>query len=211
MRVSSIHEALAHVRELQQAVLERQKFRGYSGRARMVSGSVALVAAGVMAHSVFPDRNLAHVLGWGAVFLVALVLNLVAIAWWFLHDPAAGRDVRVLRPVVDVVPPLLVGGLLTATLILHREFQYLFGIWMCLFGLTNMASRMVLPKWVLGVGVFYIAAGALCLLSPSMEFTNPWPMGVVFCAGEWAGGLILHYDGTRNVERVRGEDGGEPE
>lgn len=203
----SIHEALANVRELQQAVLERQRFKGYSGRARMVSGGVALVAAAVMSLPAFPERNLWHVLGWGGVFVVAFMLNLVAILWWFMHDPAARRDFRVLRPVMDVVPPLFVGGVLTATMILHHEFQYLFGIWMCLFGLTNMASRMVLPKWIFGVGAFYIAAGALCLLAPRMEFTNPWPMGVVFFAGEWAGGLILHYDGTRNVDPGPGYGG----
>ena len=210
MSMLSIHEALANVREMQQAVLERQKFKGYSGRARMLSGGIALVAAALMSLPFFPERNLAHVLGWGGVFVVAFMLNLVAILWWFSHDPVAKRDVRMLRPVVDVVPPLFVGGLLTATMILHHQFQYLFGIWMCLFGLTNMASRMVLPKWIFGVGVFYIVAGALCLLAPSIEFTNPWPMGVVFFAGEWVGGLILHYDGTRNVEPNVGS-GGETE
>ncbi len=199
MSLMNIHEALAHVRELQQAVLERQRFKGYSGRARMMSGAVALIAAGVMASSLMPERNLAHILGWGAVFVVALFMNGVALLWWFLNDPISHRDIRVMRPIIDVLPPLAVGGLLTATMILHGHYQYLFGIWMCLFGLTNMASRMVLPTMVWVVGLFYLAAGGLCLLAPGVDFQNPWPMGVVFCVGEWVGGLVLHYDGTRNV------------
>jgi len=194
---------------LQQAVLERQKFRGYSGRARMISGGVALVTATVMSLPFYPDRPLAHIMGWAGVFVVAMILNLVAVASWFLRDPTFGRDIRVLRPIIDVVPPILVGGLLTAAMLLNGHFEYLFGIWMCLFGLTNTASRMVLPKWILGVGVFYMIAGAICLLAPAIEFTNPWPMGVVFFAGEWVGGMILHYDGTRNVDSAVGRIGNE--
>lgn len=199
MSLMSIQEALAHVRELQQAVLERQRFTGYSGRARMMSGGVALLAAALMGSSWYPRTDMAHVMGWGSVFVLALLLNGVALVWWFLHDPVAGRDIRVLRPILDVLPPLAVGGLLTAAMLVNGQVQYLFGIWMCLFGLTNMASRMVLPSMIWVVGGFYLAAGAICLLVPGVDFRNPWPMGVVFCIGEWVGGLVLHYDGTRNV------------
>ena len=208
MSLLSIQEALAHVRELQQAVLERQRFQGYSGRARIASGSIALVAAAVMASPLYPVNEFAHVLGWGAVFVAALLLNGIALLWWFLHDPVAHRDVRTLRPTLDVIPPLIVGGLLTATMIAYGQYQYLFGVWMCLFGLTNMASRMVLPKLIWVVGAFYIAAGAICLMAPHPDFLNPWPMGIVFCAGEWVGGLVLHYDGTRNVESPVMQHGG---
>jgi hypothetical protein len=207
MRVYTIREALDHVRELQQAVLERQRFKGYSGRARMTSGAIALVAAAVMASPLVPDRDLTHIVGWGLVFCMAFLLNGVAMIWWFLHDPVPHRDIRVLKPVIDVAAPIVVGGLLTATMILHGQYQYLFGIWMCLFGLTNVASRMVLPRMIWVVGCFYILAGAVCLLMPGLDFKNPWPMGVIFFAGEWVGGLILHYDGTRNVHATAKDEG----
>lgn len=207
MSIFHVQEALANVRELKQAVLERQRFRGYSGPARVMSGSIALAAALVMTMDFFPSRNLAHILGWGAVFVVAFLLNAVAIVRWFLVDPVANRDFRVLKPVLDVAPPIAVGGILTAVMILHSQYQYLFGIWMCLFGLTNMASRMVLPRMIWGVGVFYLAAGALCLLAPGIQFQNPVPMGIVFFAGECVGGVVLHLDGTRNVNPVRTREG----
>ena len=203
----NIHEALDHVREVKQAVLERQRFRGYSGPARIVSGSVALVAALAMSTAGFPDENLAHILGWGTVFIIAFLLNAVAVLWWFFHDPVSHRDIRMLKPTLDVLPPIAVGGVLTAVMILHGQYQYLFGIWMCLFGLTNMASRMVLPRLIWVVGVFYIAAGAVCLLTPSISFQNPWPMGLVFFAGELAGGSVLHIDGTRNVTLEKSQEG----
>ena len=207
MSIFHVQEALANVRELKQAVLERQRFRGYSGPARAASGCIALAVALAMSMDFFPARNLAHILGWGSVFIVAFLMNGVAVIWWFFHDPVAQRDFRVLKPVLDVAPPLAVGGILTAVMILHAQYQYLFGIWMCLFGLTNMASRMVLPRMIWGVGVFYLAAGALCLLAPDIQFQNPWPMGIVFFAGECVGGLVLHVDGTRNVNPVRTGEG----
>lgn len=203
LSLNHVTEALANVRELQRAVLERQRFHGFSGRARMTSGTLALTAAAVMSMDVFPRTNLAHVLGWGAVFVMAFFMNAVALACWFASDHGGRREMRSIRPVLDVIPPIVVGGLLTAVMILNRKYEFLFGIWMCLFGLTNMATRMVLPKLIWGVGVFYLAAGATCLLAPHMDFTNPWPMGIAFFAGEWVGGLVLHYDGSRYVpERV---------
>ena len=107
--VNHIHQALAQVREIRQHVVGRTRFRGYSGRARMASGSLALCAAVVMTAPGFPDTDLAHLAGWGAVFCAAIAMNYGALLYWFLHDPAVGRDVRKLRPTLDVFPPLILG------------------------------------------------------------------------------------------------------
>jgi hypothetical protein len=199
LSLPSIHEALGYVRDVQQALVERQRFKGYSGPARMASGTIALMAAAVMAAPFYPAHPYAHLAGWGAVFVVAFLMNTVALATWFFFDPLPGRDPRALKPIIDIVPPLAVGGLLTATMIMHGRYEYLFGIWMCLFGLSNMASRIFLPRLVWFVGLFYLGAGAVCLLAPRIDFANPWPMGIVFFAGEWAGGLVLYHDGTRRL------------
>ena len=209
MSLPSIQEALGYVRDVQQALVERQRFKGYSGPARMASGTIALAAAAIMAAPFYPEKPVAHLAGWGAVFVVAFVMNTVALATWFFFDPLPRRDVRALKPIIDVIPPLVVGGLLTAALIVHGRYEYLFGVWMCLFGLTNMASRIFLPRLVWVVGLFYLGAGAVCLLAPRVDFMNPWPMGTVFFAGEWAGGLVLFHDGTRKLPFVSGARQGE--
>jgi hypothetical protein len=41
------------------------------------------------------------------------------------------------------------------------------------------------------------------LLTPHASLANPWPMGIVFFAGEWAGGLILYFDERRYLSFVR--------
>jgi hypothetical protein len=169
----------------------------------MVSGTLALVAAVALEWQWVPPGNLAHLTVWGGVFLSAMLLNLGSLVYWFLHDGMIQRDPRRLKPMLDVIPPLAVGALFTLVLIIQREFDLLFGVWMCMFGLSNLASRYVLPSAVVLVGVFYIAAGALCLLLPGMSFQQPLAMGLVFCTGEWAGGMILHLDDRRYAAFAR--------
>lgn len=195
--LTQVQDALSQVRELQQAILQRLRFKGFSGPTRAISGSLALFAAGVMATPWFPYKTEAHMVVWGSLFMVALLLNTGALVYWFFRDHQVNRDLRRLSPVLDVIPPLVVGGILTVALVLHGQHRYLFGVWMCMFGLTNLASRHVLPWPICIVGTFYILCGVLFLLAPKVSFLNPWPMGMVFFAGEWAGGLILHFDDRR--------------
>ncbi len=192
-----VNDALAQVRELQLVVLDRIRFKGFSGPTRAFSGTLALAAAVLMSSSYFPQTAQAHFLGWCAVLIIALLLNSGALVYWFWNDPVVKRDIRRLTPVLDVIPPLFVGGVLTAALVLHGQRDLLFGIWMLMFGLTNLASRRVLPRMICLVGLFYMTAGIAWLFAPQSSFLNPWPMGLVFFAGEWAGGMILYVDDKR--------------
>jgi hypothetical protein len=195
-----VQDALVQVRELQQSITNRLRFKGFSGPTRAVSGTVALVMAAIMYSPWFPASTEAHLVGWGSVFTVGFCLNAGALIYWFLSDPAVKRNVHRLSPVLDVLAPLAVGGILTATLILHGMHRYLFGTWMCMFGLINLVSRHVLPRSICLVGLFYIGCGGVWLLAPGVSFLNPWPMGLVFFAGEWAGGIILYLDERRYGE-----------
>lgn len=197
MNPSPIHEALGAVRHLREALIEKQRFTGYSGPVRMTTGVFSLVGAFIMGSRDFPVNLRAHLIGWGVVFLLSSLANLGAIAHWFLNEPRVRKHPRRLKPVLDFFPPLLVGAVLTALFVSQRQFDALFGTWMCMFGLTNLASRYVLPPGMILVGLFYITAGVFCLFSPSVVFTVPWPMGLVFFTGEMAGGAILYLDRRR--------------
>lgn len=191
-----IHHALAQVQELQYQLLEKQRFKGYSGRARAATGCAALTAAIVMSSASFPEKASWHAVGWGIVFLFGAVINFGALVYWFLLEPK--RDIRRLKPVVDACPALLVGAALTFVFLLDGNHRLLPGMWMCLFGLANLASRHVLPQAIFFVGLFYVASGIACLLAKGVAFTDPWPTGIVFFVGEWAAGWILHYDSATN-------------
>ncbi len=193
MIATHVHQALAQVRELKLRVLNAQRFTGYSGLSRIIGGTCALLAPLVLTASWYPRTSTAHLAGWGLVLVVSVLANYAAVLHWFLFHPEVKRDVRRLMPTVDALPSLLVGGILSLALIGRGQYDALFGTWMCLFGLTNLSSRQVLPKTLWPLGFFYIGCGTFCLLWPGVSFTNPWPMGLVFGVGEWVGGLIFHY------------------
>ena len=199
MIASHIHDALRQVQELRRNILEKQRFKGYSGRARAISGTLALGAAFLLAFGPVPQTFAAHFLTWGIVFLLAGLLNFGAIIYWFLFDPAAGRNLRRLKPVVDVLAPLILGGILTLVFLSRGMHDDLAGLWMCLFGLAHVSARHTLPRGIVWVGLFYIVAGALELIWLKHSFLNPWPMGLVFFVGEWTGGTVLHFDDAGRV------------
>lgn len=194
MIANHIHDALAQVRTLKGLVLEKALFRGYSGYARIGCGTLALFGALVMSSAVFPDTPTAHLVGWGVVLALALAFNYGALAHWFLFDREVRRDLRQLKPAIDALPALGVGAILSIAIIAAGTLDLLCGVWICLYGLAQCAYRQSLPRHIYTIGVAYIVAGAACLLWPGASFLNPWPMGVAFFSGEWAGGLVLLTD-----------------
>ena len=191
MLSENITEALGQVKRLREIIVGRRFFKGYSGVARIAVGTVALVAAAVMA-SPLVSRDLdSHLIGWAVVFTIGIAINYGALAWWFLFSKEANRDINNLVPAIEMMPAIVVGGILSLAFVLNGYFNMLFGMWMCCFGLAHTSYRISLPKSIYIVGMFYIFCGAALLLKPGVTFLNPWPMGVVFFLGELAGGYVL--------------------
>ena len=182
-----VQQALARVREMQQRVVENQRFRGWSGRSRMCNGVCALLVPAAMWWTSPPSAPLVHLRVWVGLCGLSVLVSGCALAYWFRRDPLVSGDWRKLRPLLFMLPPLLVGGILTAAAVLHGAHDWLFGIWMLHFGLANLAARHVLPRTLAVVGAFYMFSGTVCLLFPP-AFTNPWPMGLVFFVGELSAG-----------------------
>jgi hypothetical protein len=189
---------------MQEILIERRMFHGYSGTARTVGGLGALAGALVLSSPGVPATPHAHLIGWGAVLVFAVLANYGALAYWFLFDPEAKRSFLRLTPAVDAIPVLGVGVLLSAALIAHETYDLLFGTWMCVYGLIHVPYRISLPRANYFVGLFYVGCGAVCLLTPLGTFTNPWPMAVVFGVGETAGGGLLNQ--LRQTSRAGQED-----
>lgn len=186
-RKPALLEALADVRELRRAVIERQLFRGYSGYARILGGCIALVAAGGLA--IRGSNDLAdHVLVWGTVCALSTAINGAALLFWWRQRQEAWEG---LRPVADLIAPFTVGALLTFSLLAYSLHDLLFPSWMWIFGLMNISARHTMPRTFAYLGWYYIAAGTACLMLPRPIFINPLPMGAVFFAGECVGGVAL--------------------
>jgi hypothetical protein len=191
MIANHIHDALAQVKKLQEFILEKRLFKGYSGWARIGSGSVALIGAAIMASDLVPKDPFIHIDCWAAVVFVGLVLNYGCLIYWFLFNQEVRRNPIMVKPALDALPALMVGAVLTLSFTLTGQFNMLFGMWMCLYGLAQVAYRQSLPYGIYVVGIGYVFCGIFCLLLDSITFLNPWPMGIVFFIGELAGGIVL--------------------
>ena len=193
MAANHVHDAIAQVRRLRELVLEKRTFRGYSGTARMCGGLAALAGTILMSGSYYPPAPLAHLLGWAGVLVTALAVNYGALAAWSLAEPDVRSDPIRLMPVLDAMPALAVGAVLSALAFANGRYESLFPIWMCLYGLAHVPYRHSLPATNYGVGVFYMVCGSVMGLGGDrVAFTNPWPMGIVFFIGETAGGYVLY-------------------
>ena len=191
MIANHIHDALGQVDRMRELILERRRFRGYSGTARMLGGAVALVTALILDQVPSLHTPLLQLAGWTVVLAAALLLNYGGLAFWFFRRRGGGRTLADLRPALEVVPALAIGAALSLALVVRGHYDLLFGTWMALYGLAHMGYRHSLPAGILAVGFFYQVAGIACLLAPGISFLNPWPMGLVFFAGESVGGWIL--------------------
>jgi hypothetical protein len=78
MPANHIHDAIGQVRRMRELVLSRQRFKGYSGQARMAGGVLAIAGAGVMSRPGFSSTPAAHLAGWGVVLLLALLYQSLA-------------------------------------------------------------------------------------------------------------------------------------
>lgn len=193
-----IHDALGQVRRLQGLILEKRKFTGYSGSARMLGGSVAMLGCVLM--ELYSGSYGAHLLGWFGILSIALVTNYGALMLWFFQLPDRERSLRTISPALDAIPPLAVGATLSSALLLKGYPDLLFGSWMCLYGLAHTTCRTALPKENTYLGFYYLGCGAFFLLWPDTTFMNPWPAGLVFLIGEWIGGFIFHRHKTEAMK-----------
>ncbi len=209
-----IHDALGQVDRMRDLILERRRFRGYSGTARMLGGGAALAATFVLDRTPALQTPALQLAGWAVVLTAALLLNYGGLALWFFRRAGGTHPWSELRPALEVMPALAIGAVLSLALVLRGHYDLLFGVWMCLYGLAHMGYRHSLPAGIIGVGLFYQAAGIVCLLLPFITFMNPWPMGLVFFAGESVGGLILRSGATGEPaepeSNTEGDDPDEP-
>ena len=184
-----IDQALRQVRQMRALVLDRQRFIGFSGAARMAGGVAVLAAALALRHAV-PAVSQYHLIGWGLLLAFGLTVNFAALFYWLFRNR---RELRLaeLWPVWEVFPTLSVGAALSFALVRTGQLDLLFGVWMAVYGASHMAYRRSLPFPIYCGGLIYVAAGIFCLLWPGIHFTDPRPMGLVFGLGELFGGWML--------------------
>ncbi len=192
MIASHVHDALSQVNRLQELIAAKKQFKGYSWIARLFNAVMAITCACILSFDGIASTPGSVLIGWGILLAVTVAVNYSFVLFWFLFDREVKKDFSKALPVLYAFPTLFAGGVISIAMIVNQEYRYLYGVWMCLFGLTHLSYRFSLPRINYAVGFFYLACGTFFLIVYPVPFTNPWPMGIVFFIGELFGSLAFY-------------------
>lgn len=181
-----VQRALDQLTDIHAQVTRASIYRGYRAAPVAAMGFVAWVVAICEALWAGGIGPWAHAMVWLGVALVCASVG--AADLWRRRAAVSGRDTW--TAIGQLVPALVVG--VSMTWLLSDRPELLPGIWTSFFGLGALASRPYLPAPILGVALFYVAAGlAMAAAARAGVSPSPWAMGITFLVGQLCAAAVL--------------------
>jgi hypothetical protein len=200
--MKELQEALSQIHSIRTQVASGTEFRGYGPASIAVSGFIALAVAAAQAHWVTQDLT-AWVGVWaGTAAVSGLLTGIETLARARREHLGFAREM-IQSAVTQFLPAIMVGFLLTAVLmrVAPQDCWMLPGLWQLIFSLGVFASCRFLPRPMFAVGVWYLAAGLLCLaVAAATRALSPWMMGIPFGVGQLLVALVLQYGYGESLE-----------
>jgi hypothetical protein len=203
--MTELRRALAEINAIRTQVARGTQFRGYGPRSVAASGILALIVAAVQARW---SAGSAHDAGSFVAIWATVAAVSAAFSAWETIRRARRVHVGLAREMINsaveqFLPALAVGMLLTVVLMrcAPQVLWMLPGLWAISFSLGVFASCRFLPRPMFAVGLWYLAAGLLCLVVASgPRELSPWAMGIAFGVGQLLVALTLEYGYGDSVE-----------
>jgi hypothetical protein len=196
--MQDLQRALADISAIRDQIARGTVFRGYGPAALAATGVLALVSALVQAQWISdPLRDVdAYLALWVATAALAvLIVGGEAVRRSRReHDGLADDMLRAAAE--QFLPAGAAGVLLTAVLVRQApaSLWMLPGLWQVLFSLGVFASCRSLPRPMIAVAIWYLAAGLACLAwSTGAYALSPWAMGVPFFVGQMLAAILLKF------------------
>ena len=130
---------------------------------------------------------------WMAVWLAEAIVAL-ALAVWAMRRKARRARMALLsgpgrRFLLNFLPPMIVGALLTAALFYAGAWRQIPGVWLLLYGTSVVSGGAFSVRIVPVMGSCFMLAGALALLAP-IAWAN-WIMLAGFCGLHLVFGFLI--------------------
>jgi hypothetical protein len=162
------------------------------------SGVLALIVA---AAQVRWTSGSAHDAGsFVAIWATVAAVSAVFSAWETIRRARrvhVGFAREMINSAVEQFLPALAVGMLLTVVLMRCAPQVLWmlpGLWAISFSLGVFASCRFLPRPMFAVGLWYLAAGLVCLIVASgPRELSPWAMGISFGVGQLLVALTLEY------------------
>lgn len=206
-----LRDALAQIAEIRKKVVQAEQFRGYRALPLAFSGVLALLAA--CCQSLWLPDPLLNMPAYLSLWVGAAALSMVATGWEMVCSVRrSGSELdrhKTYLAVTQFLPAVVAGGLLTIVLYVHasESLWMLPGLWATLFSLGIFASYRLLPPIIVWVGVYYLFAGAACLMFAQKDYAlSPWAMGITFGAGQLMTAALLYWFLERKNEQDQEDD-----
>src|SRR5580658_8648696 len=155
--------AADNLRFIRETMENAGRFTAVPGWGGVAMGATAFGAAVVAGRQPTPDR-------WLMVWFAELALAVaIAAVTTFLKAHAANAQVFSApgrRFALSFVPPLLVGALLTYTLVHTGQFGVLPGMWLLLYGTAVVTGGAFSVRIVPLMGLCFMGLGAVALVAP---------------------------------------------
>lgn len=181
-----VQRALDQLTDIHAQVARASFYRGYRAAPVAAMGFIAWSVATCEALWAGEIGPWAHAMVWLGVALVCATVG--AADLWRRRAAVSGRDTW--TAIGQLVPALVVG--VSMTWLLSDRPELLPGVWTSLFGLGALASRPYLPAPILGVALFYVAAGlAMAAAARAGVSPSPWAMGITFLVGQVCAATVL--------------------
>jgi hypothetical protein len=203
--MTELRRALAEINAIRTQVARGTQFRGYGPRSVAASGVLALIVAAMQARW---SSGSAHDAGSFVALWATVATVSAGFSAWETIRRARRVHVGFARAMINsaveqFLPALAVGMLLTVVLMrcAPQVLWMLPGLWAISFSLGVFASCRFLPRPMFAVGLWYLAAGLVCLVVESgPRELSPWAMGISFGVGQLLVALTLEYGYGDSVE-----------
>lgn len=185
--------------EIRRMLARAGAFEGYRATPVAWSGALALLA-GLLQRLIAPSP-LAFVALWSATAAVSFAINVVGIARTYGASPRQWERSLAFAALLDLMPAIVGGLVVTVALVLRGSPELLPGTWMIFYGSGVMVSRRHVPRGCAWVGLAYLLAGGatLCLL-PEAGALRSDVMAGSFCVGQFVLAGILSRGSASSSE-----------
>ncbi len=192
-----LRDAVSQIEEIQFRLAQAETFRGY--RAATIGGTAVFAVVGAALQWMWvprpADQPHVYVTIWGVIATVCLAFSIAQVVWraWSSGSPLATRQTWL---AMQQFLPCPCAGAVVTLVISELEPSALWmlpGLWSLFFGLGVWASSRLLPWPVAWAGIYYLAAGSLCLIFGRGDWAcSPVLMLATFGAGQAAIAVIMH-------------------
>jgi hypothetical protein len=196
--MSNLNEALAEISAIRSQIARETEFRGYGPASVAASGIIALLVAMLQAlwlRSSTHDFR-AYLAIWIATAAISLALSGTETVLRARRVHSSFANEMIYQAAEQFLPALAAGLLLTVVIarFAAHSVWMLPSLWQVVFSLGIFASRRFLPRQMVLVGMWYLAAGLVCLAVGSENGPfSPWEMGIPFGIGQLLVAAVLQY------------------